>query len=60
MVFKDALQIDEKRIEAESKGEKDRYSHFKPDFQSIRRISKKSSLGDQCKEIEEKNRMGKI
>ena len=56
---KDALQIDEKRIEAESEGERENYSHFKLEFQSIGRRVKKGFLSDQCKEIEEKNRMGK-
>ena len=56
---KDALQIDEKRIEAESEGERENYSHFKLEFQSIGRRVKKGFLSDQCKEIEENNRIGK-
>ena len=51
------LQIAVKRTEAKSKGEKERYLHAQ--FQSIARRDKKAFLSDQCKEIEEKNRMGK-
>ena len=47
-----------KRREAKSKGEKERYSHLNPEFQIARR-DKKAFLSDQCKEIEENNRMGK-
>ena len=47
-----------KRREAKSKGEKERYSHLNAEFQRIAR-DKKAFLGDQCKEIEENNRMGK-
>ena len=54
----EALQIAVKRREAKSKGEKERYKHLNAEFQRIAR-DKKSSLSDQCKEIEEKNRMGK-
>ena len=47
-----------KRREAESKGEKERYSYLNAEFQRITRRDKKASLSDQCKEIEENNRMG--
>ena len=55
----EALQIDEKRREVESKGEKERYIHLNAEFQRIARRDKKAFLNDQCKEIEENNRMGK-
>ena len=48
-----------KRREAESKGEKERYKHLNAEFQTIARRDKKAFLSDQCKEIEENNRMGK-
>ena len=48
-----------KRREVESKGEKERYCHLNAEFQRIARRDKKAFLGDQCKEIEENNRMGK-
>ena len=48
-----------KRREAKSKGEKERYSHLNAEFQRIARRDKKASLRDQCKEIEENNKMGK-
>ena len=48
-----------KRREAKSKGEKERYSHLNAEFQTIARRDKKAFLSDQCKEIEENNRMGK-
>ena len=48
-----------KRIEAKSKGEKERYTHLNAEFQGIGRRDKKAFLSDQCKEIEENNRMGK-
>ena len=48
-----------KRREAKSKGEKERYAHLNAEFQRIARRDKKAFLSDQCKEIEEKNRMGK-
>ena len=54
----EALQIAVKR-EAKSKGEKDRYTHLNAEFQRIARRDKKAFLSDQCKEIEENNRMGK-
>ena len=54
-----ALQIAEKRREAEGKGEKERYTHLNADFQRIARRDNKAFISDQCKEIEENNRMGK-
>ena len=56
---KEALQIAVKRREAKSNGEKERYTHLNVDFQRIARRDKKAFLSDQCKEIEENNRMGK-
>ena len=55
----EALQIAEKRREAKGKGEKERYTHLNAEFQRIARRDKKVFLSDQCKEIEENNRMGK-
>ena len=55
----EALQITVKRREAKSKGEKERYKHLNTEFQRISRRHKKAFLSDQCKEIEENNRMGK-
>ena len=55
----EALQIAVKRREAKSKGEKERYTHLNADFQRIARRDKKAFLSDQCKEIEENNRIGK-
>ena len=55
----EALQIAEKRRDAEGKGEKERYKHLNAEFQRIARRDKKAFLSDQCKEIEENNRMGK-
>ena len=55
----EALQIAVKRREVKSKGEKERYTHLKAEFQRIARRDKKAFLSDQCKEIEENNRMGK-
>ena len=55
----EALQIAEKRREAKGKGEKERYIHLNAEFQRIARRDKKVFLSDQCKEIEENNRMGK-
>ena len=54
-----ALQIAEKRREGKGKGEKERYTHLNAEFQGIARRNKKAYLSDQCKEIEENNRMGK-
>ena len=53
------LQIAVKRREAKSKVEKERYTHLNAEFQRIARRDKKAFLSDQCKEIEENNRMGK-
>ena len=55
----EALQIAVKRREAKSKGEKERYTHSNAEFQRIARRDKKAFLRDQCKKIEENNRMGK-
>ena len=54
-----ALQIAEKRREVKGKGKKERYIHLNAEFQRIARRNKKAFLSDQCKEIEENNRMGK-
>ena len=54
----EALQIGEIR-EVKGKGEKERYTHLNAEFQRIARRDKKAFLNDQCKEIEENNRMGK-
>ena len=59
MVPEEALQIAEKRREVKDKGEKKRYFHLNAEFQRIARRDKKAFLSDQCKEIEENNRMGK-
>ena len=56
----EALQIAEKRREVKGKGEKDRYSHLNAEFQRIARRDKKAFLSDQCKEIEENNRMERL
>ena len=55
----EALQIAVERREAKSKGKKERYKHLNAEFQRIARRDKKAFLSDQCKEIEENNRMGK-
>ena len=55
----EALQIAVKRREAKSKGEKERYKHLNAEFQRIARRDKKALLSNQCKEIQENNRMGK-
>ena len=55
----EVLQIAEKIREAKSKGEKEIYTHLNAEFQRIARRGKKAFLNDQCKEIEENNRMGK-
>ena len=57
---KEALQIAEKRREAKGKGEKERYTHLKTDFQRIERRDKKAFFSEQCKEIEENNGIGKM
>ena len=54
-----ALQIAEKRRDAKGKGEKERYTPLNAEFQRIARRDTKAFLNDQCKEIEENNRMGK-
>ena len=56
----EALQIAVKRREVKGKQEKERYAHLNADFQRIARRDKKAFLGNQCKEIQENNRMGKI
>ena len=56
---KEALQIAEKGREAKGKGEKERYTHLNAEFQRITKRDKKAFLSDQCKEIEENNRMRK-
>ena len=55
----EALQRAEKRREAKGKGEKESYTHLNAEFQRLARRDKKAFLGNQCKEIEENNRMGK-
>ena len=55
----EALQIAEKRREAKGKGEKERYTHLNAEFQRITKRDKKAFFSDQCKKIEENNRMGK-
>ena len=59
MVSEEALQIAEERREAKSKGERERYTQRNAEFQRTARRDKKASVSDQCKEIEENNRMGK-
>ena len=58
-ISQEALQIGEKRREVKGKGEKERYTHLNTEFQRISRRDKKDFLRDQCKEIEENNRMRK-
>ena len=55
----EALQIAEERREAKGKGEKERYNQLNAEFQRVTRRDKKAFLSDHCREIEEKNRMGK-
>jgi len=55
----EALQIAEKRREAKSKGEKERYTHLNEEFQRIAKRDKKAFLSEQCKEKEDNNRRGK-
>ena len=55
----ETLQIAMKRREAKCKGEKERYTHLNAEFQGIARRDKKAFLSDQCKEIEDNNRMGR-
>ena len=59
MAVWEALQIAVKRREVKSKGEKERYTHLNAEFQRTAGREKKAFLSDQCKEIEENNRMGK-
>ena len=56
----ETLQIAEKTREVKGKGEKERYTHMNADFQRIAKRDKKTFLNEQCKEVEENNRMGKI
>ena len=56
----EALQIAVKRREVKSKGEKERNTHLNAEFQRIARRDKKAFFGDQCKEIEANNRMGRL
>jgi len=56
----EGLQIAEKRREAKGKGEKERYTHLNAEFQRIVKRDKKAFLRDQCKEIEENNKMGRL
>ena len=58
-MFEEAVPIAEKRRQVKSKGEKERYTHLNAEFQRMARRDKKAFLSDQCKEIEENNRMGK-
>ena len=58
-VVEEALQIAEKRRQVKGKGEKGKYIHLNAEFQRIAMRGKKDFLSDQCKEIEENNRMGK-
>ena len=59
MASEEAFQIAVERRDAKSRGEKERYTHLNSEFQRIATIDKKAFLSDQCKEIEENNRMGK-
>ena len=59
MVFCGGLQIAVKRGEVKGKGAKERYTHLNAEFQRIARSNKKAFLSNQCKEIDENNRMGK-
>ena len=58
-MFEEPLQTAVKRIEVKGKGEKERYTHLSAEFQRIARRDEKAFLSDQCKEIEDNNRMGK-
>ena len=58
-LFEKALQIAEKRRDAKGKGQKERYTHLNAECQTIERRNKKAFLSEQCKEIEEDNRIGK-
>ena len=59
MLYEEALQIAVKRRDVKSKGKEEKYKHLNAEFQRIVRRDKKAFLSDQCKEIEENNRMGK-
>ena len=59
-LFEEALQIAVKRKEVKSKGEKERYKHLNTEFQRIARRDKKAFLSEQCKEIEENNRVERL
>ena len=59
MIVREGLTIAEKGREAKGKGEKEKYTHLNAEFQRIARRNKNAFLSDQCKEIEENNRMGK-
>ena len=59
MSEEEALQIAEKRREEKGKGEKERYTYLNAEFQRIARRDKKAFLSEQCKEVEENNRLGK-
>ena len=58
-LYEEALQLAVKGREAKGKGEKEKYTHLNADFQPLARRDEKAFLSDQCKEIEEDNRMGK-
>ena len=60
LLSEEALQMAVKRREAKGKGEKERHTNLNAEFQTITRRDKKAFLSDQCKEIEENNRMAKI
>ena len=59
LITEEALQIAEKRRKVKSRGEKERYTHLNAEFKRIARRDKKAFFSNQCKEIEESNRMGK-
>ena len=59
LLSEEALQIAEKRRQVKTKGEKERYTNLNEEFQRIARKDKKAFLSDQCKEMEENNRIGK-
>ena len=59
-LFEESLQIAVKRREAKRKGEKEGYTHLNAEFERIARRDKKAFLSNQCKEIEENNRMGRL
>ena len=58
-MYEEALQIVENKRAAKGKGEKERYTHVNAEFQRVARRDKKAFLSEQCKEIEENNRLGK-